>query len=190
MSQIFLKRKSITPLPIEGQIVDTVNIDNGESNVPSLNLVKKLLNIPVDGIIRYDGDIVPEGFEEVTIPEKSEVTNSWTNTSNVVVAPSLSLLGGSVKVITISFSFSAQSAGASGYVSSAITIPTGYTACGAYVHTGQISGSYGMQLTPVYGHFLTTGSQTFYMNYYFPKASQALSVSVAIPCIKSELLSL
>lgn len=148
-------------------------------------------NVPTGIILQYEGEEIPEGFEEIENPNEniSEITNTWTPSNSTLVAPSLSLLKGAVKVISTTFSFAAQTAGASGYVQSNITIPSGYTSCGAFVHTGQISGSYGMALTPVYGHALTTGSQTFYMNYYFPKASQALSATAYIVCIKTELIT-
>lgn len=149
-------------------------------------------NVPTGIILQYEGEEIPEGFEEIENPneEVSEITNTWTPNDLTLVAPSLSLLKGSIKVLSFSVNFSNQAAGSAGYISQSITIPDGYIACGAYVRTGQVSASGGMQLTPVYGHNLTTGTQTFYMNYYFPKAvSERVTVSIYINCIKAELLT-
>ena len=149
-------------------------------------------NVPTGIILQYEGEEIPEGFEEVENPNPTieTVTNSWSPTDSQTVAPSLSLLKGSIKVISFSHSFGSQSAGASGYIEKSITIPSGYTAIGAFVRTGQVSASNGAQFLPIYGHSLTTGTQTFYMNYYFPKAvSETVTVSVYINCIKTELLT-
>lgn len=63
-----IKRKSIVKLPpAEGSVSDTANVEDEITNAPSIRLAKEMgLNgVPIDSIIPYDGDEIPEGFEEV-----------------------------------------------------------------------------------------------------------------------------
>ena len=64
MSTIYIKKKSVSRL-IEGSISDTLNVEDKINNAPSINLVGQMTGIPQDGIIIYEGDEIPEGYEEV-----------------------------------------------------------------------------------------------------------------------------
>ena len=50
-----IKRKSIAMKPIEGGIVDTINVQNKVKNAPSINLVQNMTGIPTEVIIAFDG---------------------------------------------------------------------------------------------------------------------------------------
>lgn len=62
-----IKRKSIAMKPIEGGIVDTINVQDKVRNAPSINLVQNMTGIPTEGIIAFDGteEEIPEGYEKV-----------------------------------------------------------------------------------------------------------------------------
>ena len=61
-----IQRKSIVTLPkTTGNIVDTLNVEDKITNAPSINLVQMMAGVPEEGIIEFDGDEIPEGYEEV-----------------------------------------------------------------------------------------------------------------------------
>ena len=66
---IYLEKKSIVELPkAQGSISDTLSVEDKVTNAPSINLVQKMTGIPQDGIIAFDGTLIPEGYEEVEMP--------------------------------------------------------------------------------------------------------------------------
>lgn len=69
---IYLEKKSIVELPkAQGSISDTLSVEDKVTNAPSINLVQQMTGIPQDGIIAFDGTLIPEGYEEVEMPTSS-----------------------------------------------------------------------------------------------------------------------
>ena len=62
----YIQRKSTVILPkTTGSISDTLNVEDKITNAPSINLVQMMAGVPEEGVIEFDGDEIPEGYEEV-----------------------------------------------------------------------------------------------------------------------------
>lgn len=72
MSEIkYIEKKSVAPIdPVEGAVVDTLNVADKVKNAPSINLVQQMTGIPQEGVIAFEGDVIPEGYEEVVDPNE------------------------------------------------------------------------------------------------------------------------
>lgn len=92
-----------------------------------------------------------------------------------------------IKLIGKTLSTGILSAGAKGYYTLSMTIPTGYTAIGAQINSNQIANLGGAQFTPIFNHIGTTGAQTIYVLYYAPTAiNPAKNFEVIITCILTD----
>lgn len=81
MSEIkYIEKKSVAPIdPVEGAVVDTLNVVDKVKNAPSINLVQQMTGIPQEGVIAFEGDVIPEGYEEVENPELYSTEEVKTN---------------------------------------------------------------------------------------------------------------
>lgn len=80
----WIEKKSVAPIePATGAVSDTLNVEDKVKNAPSINLVQQMTGIPQDGVIAFDGDVIPEGYEEVANPNvystTEQVIGTWTN---------------------------------------------------------------------------------------------------------------
>lgn len=72
MARKKIKKFSVVELPEAiGSISDTLNVVDKVKNAPSINLVQQMTGIPQEGVIAFDGDVIPEGYEEVEDPNKA-----------------------------------------------------------------------------------------------------------------------
>lgn len=65
----YLVKKSMVELePTKGAISDTLNVTDKINNAPSVRLVQNLAlgSVPTDTILPFDGEEIPEGYEEVS----------------------------------------------------------------------------------------------------------------------------
>lgn len=76
---------------ISGSVSDTLNINDKTLNAPSINLTEQIIGIPQNAVIQYDGDTIPEGYEEVeiTTSDNSQCMESevlWEKSDSKVVS--------------------------------------------------------------------------------------------------------
>lgn len=80
MARRKIKKMSVVELPqATGSISDTINVADKVKNAPSINLVQQMTGIPQDGVIAFEGDVIPEGYEEVENPELYSTEEVKTN---------------------------------------------------------------------------------------------------------------
>lgn len=78
----WIEKKSVAPIePATGAVSDTLNVEDKVKNAPSINLVQQMTGIPQEGVIAFDGDVIPEGYEEVSNPNvystTEQVIGTW-----------------------------------------------------------------------------------------------------------------
>lgn len=77
---MYIKRKNMAAIPpAAGTISDSINVIDEKTTAPSIDLTKRILTIPKDGIIAYGGDTIPEGYEEVEAEDMFPVVTTSTD---------------------------------------------------------------------------------------------------------------
>ena len=95
MARKKIKKMSVVELPqATGSISDTINVADKVKNAPSINLVQQMTGIPQDGVIAFDGDEIPEGYEEVEDP--NEIIRLANVSDFITVKSGFTILDGSV----------------------------------------------------------------------------------------------
>ena len=78
---IHIEKKSVVPLEeATGAVSDTLNVADKVKNAPSINLVQQMTGIPQGGIIEFEGDEIPEGYELVAEEGWKNINDSDGNT--------------------------------------------------------------------------------------------------------------
>lgn len=73
MARKKIKKFSVAPLDrATGSVSDTENVEDKVTNAPSIGLTQRLVGIPTDGVIAFDGEEIPDGYEEVVDPNAIE----------------------------------------------------------------------------------------------------------------------
>ena len=74
---IHIEKKSVVPLEeATGAVSDTLNVADKVKNAPSINLVQQMTGIPQGGIIEFEGDEIPEGYELVVEDDWKTINDS------------------------------------------------------------------------------------------------------------------
>lgn len=77
---MYIKRKNMAVIPpAAGTISDSINVIDEKTTAPSIDLTKRILTIPKDGVIAYGGDTIPEGYEEVEAEDMFPVVTTSTD---------------------------------------------------------------------------------------------------------------
>lgn len=85
MARKKIKKFSVVELPpATGSISDTLNVEDKVKNAPSINLVEQMTGIPQEGVIQFDGDEIPEGYEEVENPNQRHIMNAFLYNSTTI----------------------------------------------------------------------------------------------------------
>ena len=75
-----IRKKSVVSLPkATGSISDTINVDDKVKNAPSINLVQQMTGVPQESIIAYEGEDIPEGYEECEDPNQVPIATTETD---------------------------------------------------------------------------------------------------------------
>lgn len=173
--------------------------NGGDITLTTENNEFKVTNLSLGEIFKYDEeyqfeitikDKLMQVARKEPIPKGQEVW--WEGEDGVGVNGHFWLNGVDLSnyysIIQTSFTLPVLSAGAGGYISLNVTIPTGYTDINAMFHTSQISATSGLQLTPIYG--FVGGGDTKYIHYHAPNGTtKEETIVMRIICIKSSLIN-